>query len=456
MTTALLAGLLAQAVSLVLLRHRLGRRWLLRPVVLFMLASTVDLGVAPALLAIPSVSAQDTAGAGISRAFTGQADLIMSVVMLAFTVAYLVTRPERAKIPPGPADLAVLARVLDWRLLAVACVPMAAVTAAGQGYNADVTAAGGTPLETNLVTTFFIVTVAVAAIALVLRHGTRWFFPALAGQSLLLAVAGERTPILMDGLALVIVPVFAGIRVPRRQVVAAGVLAGVVILAISGVRSEQGRGIFYANSGVGSRVAALGDGLLGGTPAAGIPAQPGLVTQFATREAGVDFAGGILQSMHMGQPRLGAGYVPESLLEAVPSFLWGSKLGLGTGINPAQLQINAFGLQQINFIPGMVGTYIGMLSFPWLLLFFFGLGLVFGRFERWLLRECTPVRVVLLAGAISSALLYEAGLPTMLVQMRAAAALAVAAKCAELLLYGTRRRRASRYRPLAAGGTGGG
>ncbi|HEX3958808.1 MAG TPA: hypothetical protein VHZ03_19635 [Trebonia sp.] len=442
MSAVLLAALLAQAVSLVLLRHQVGRRWLLRPVVLFMLASTVDLGIAPALLAIPSVSAQDRFAIGVKRSFTDQADLIMSVVMLAFTVAYLLTHPERVDVdgPSPPVNLAALTRVLDFRVLAAACVPMAVVTAAGRGYNDGSARGAGTPLETNLVSTFFIVIIAAAAVALVLRHGTRWFLPALIAQSLLLALAGERTPILMDGLALIIVLTFAGIRLRRRQLLAVALLAVVAMLAINGVRAQQGRGIFYANSGLGSRVSALGGGLSGGASVSD-PPMPGLVAQFASREAGVDFAGAILQSMSGGQPRLDAGYVPESLLLAVPSFLWNSKLALGTGINPAQLQIDDFGLQQINYIPSMVGTYIGMLSFPWLLLLFFFLGLVFGRFERWLLRECTPARVILLAGAIASALLYEAGLPTIMVQMRAAAALALVAKCAELLLYGPRPQR---------------
>ncbi len=444
MSAILLAALLAQAVSLVLLRHRVGRRWLLRPVVLFMLASTVDLGIAPALLAIPSVSAQDRFAIGVKRGFTDRADLIMSVVMLAFTIAYLLTHPERVEAevdgPSRAVSLAALTRVLDFRVLAATCVPMAVVTAAGRGYNDGSARGAGTPLETNLVSTFFIVIIAAAAVALVLRHGTRWFLPALIAQSLLLALAGERTPILMDGLALIIVLTFAGIRLQRRQLLAAALLAVVAMLAINGVRAQQGRGIFYANSGLGSRVSALGGGLLGASSVSD-PPMPGLVAQFASREAGVDFAGAILQSMSGGQPRLGAGYVPESLLLAVPSFLWNSKLAHGTGINPAQLQIDDFGLQQINYIPSMVGTYIGMLSFPWLLLLFFFLGLVFGRFERWLLRECTPARVILLAGAIASALLYEAGLPTIMVQMRAAAALALVAKCAELLLYGPRTRR---------------
>jgi hypothetical protein len=450
-STTLLAALLVQAVSLALLRHRVGRRWLLRPVVLFMLASAVDLGIAPALLAIPSVSAQDSFAIGVRRSFTDQADLIMSVVMLGFTIAYLLTHPERVDRPSRPVNLAALTTVLDWRVLTAACVPMAVVTAAGRGYNDGSAAGAGTSLETNLVSTFFIVIIAAAAVAFVLRHGTRWFLPVLIVQSLLLALAGERTPILMDGLALIIVLIFIGIRLPRRQLLAAALLTVVALLAINGVRAQQGRDIFYTDSGLGSRISALGNGLFGGSSVSDA-AMPGVVAQFASREAGVDFAGSILQSMSEGQPRLSASYVPKSLLLAVPSFLWTNKLALGTGINPAQLQIDDFGLQQINYIPSMVGTYIGMLSFPWLLLLFFFLGLVFGRFERWLLRECTPARVILLAGAIASALLYEAGLPTLVIQMRAAAALALVAKCAELLLHGRRASADRRPRPRAGGG----
>jgi hypothetical protein len=452
-STTLLAALLAQAVSLALLRHWIGRRWLLRPVVLFMLASVVDLGIAPALLAIPSVSAQDDFAIGIKRSFTDQADLIMSVVMLGFTIAYLLTHPERVDGPSRPVTRAALTRVLDWRVLAAACIPMVVATAAGEGYNDGRATGAGASLETNLVSTFFIVTIAVAAVAFVLRHGTRWLLPVLIVQSLVLALAGERTPILMDGLALIIVLIFAGIRIPRRQLLAAALLAVVAVLAINGVRVQQGRDIFYTNSGLGSRMSALGSGLFGGSSVSDAP-MPGLVAQFASREAGVDFAGSILQSMSEGQPRLSASYVPESLLLAVPSFLWKSKLTLGVGINPAQLQIDDFGLQQINYIPSMVGTYIGMLSFPWLFLLFCFLGFVFGRFERWLLRECTPARIILLAGAIASALLYEAGLPTMVVQMRAAAALALVAKCAELLLCGPRPRRTAVLGPKVDGAGG--
>jgi hypothetical protein len=133
----------------------------------------------------------------VQQSYTDLADLISSAVMLAFTVACLLSRPERTSPPARAADpavAAVLARVLDWRLLAAACVPMALLTAHGQGYNDGAAAGAGTSLASNLTSTFFVIIIAVAAVAFVLRHGTRWFLPALVVQSLLLALAGERTP----------------------------------------------------------------------------------------------------------------------------------------------------------------------------------------------------------------------------------------------------------------------
>jgi len=449
-TPTFAAALLAQAVSLVLLRHRLGRRWLHRPVTLFMLASTVDLGIAPALLRIPSVAADDTFEIGIKRSFIDSADLMMSLVMLGFTIAYLLARPERTVTMTRPGDALVVARVLDWRILAVACLNMAVVTAAGRGYNDGTAAGAGTPVETDLVSTFFIIVIAAASVAFVMRHGSRWFLPVLVVQSILLALAGERTPVLMDALALTIVLPFVGIRPSRRQLAIAALLAVATVYAITGVRSEQGRMIFYSNSGLMSRVTALGDGLVGGGSPGEDSGLPGFAAQFATREAGVDFAGAILQSISEGQPRLSPSYVGESLLLNVPSFLWTSKLDRSLALNPAQLQINDFGLQQINFIPSMVGMYVGMLSPPELLALFGLLGLAFGWFERRLLRECTPARVILLIGAIDSALWYEAGLPVVLVQMRAAIALAAIAKVAEMMIYGRISWSRQRWTPASA------
>ena len=63
--------------------------------------------------------------------------------------------------------------------------------------------------------------------------------------------------------------------------------------------------------------------------------------------------------------------------------------------------------------------------------FLAALGAAWGAGERWLLRRRSPARLVLLAGALSAALLVEAGLPAMAVTLRAAAVVAGAAWLAE-------------------------
>jgi hypothetical protein len=230
----------------------------------------------------------------------------------------------------------------------------------------------------------------------------------------------------MNAIALIVVLMFAGVRVPARQVACAGLLTVLVILSISGIRVQTGRGIYYTNSGVTARVGALATGLSSAGGSSGAADSPGLVAQFAARVSAVDYGGAILQAISEGQPRLSPGYVPQSLLLTVPSFLWPAKLSQGAALNPAQLQIADFGLQPINFIPGAPGLYLGILTPAWLVTLFALLGAVFGWFERWLLRVRTPARMVLLAGAVEAALHFEGGLPTMLVQMRSAAVLALA------------------------------
>ena len=91
-------------------------------------------------------------------------------------------------------------------------------------------------MATNLVSTFFVIMVVLTAAAFLLRHGSRWFLLVLIARSGLLAVAGERTPLVMDAIGLVLLLLFAGVRVPHRQLLAAAALTVMVALAITGVR----------------------------------------------------------------------------------------------------------------------------------------------------------------------------------------------------------------------------
>jgi hypothetical protein len=279
----------------------------------------------------------------------------------------------------------------------------------------------------------------VAAFSLVLRLGPRWFLAVLIGQSAALAAAGERTPILTGAVALALMLAYAGLRPSRAQVHAAAALTVVAILAVTGVRASQGRTFFYSDSGLSARASALGDAVA----SLGASAQqnsPGIIAQAASRMDGNAFAGAILQAQTLGYPRLSAVYVPESLLVTVPNALWSSKLSRGDALDPGVLATGDFGLQPINFLPTLTGLYVGFLSPPWLVLFLACLGAVFGWAERWLLRSCTPSRLVLLAGAVTAALGYQGGLPAMLVDIRAAVIIAVAVKAIEAMQERSRRR----------------
>jgi hypothetical protein len=432
-SVTLALALLLQAAGIILLRHRLGRRWIRHPGALLILTASVYDGVSPLLMTIPSVGAWDTYRQGIASSFADDGIMLLSAGMLAFTIAYLLTCPERADAPAAQADApaaqgdaAVAARALDWRLLALACAPLAVLTYEGKGYNSGTTITGA-PVTKGLAATFFTVLIVLAAFAFLLRHGSRWFLPVLAAQSLLLAAAGERTPVIIDAVVLGVLLARTGRRPATRQAHAAVALTLLGVLAITGVRAEQGRSFFYAgSSGLSARLEALGSGLSTGSQQG-----PGLLAQGAVRLDGYDFAGAVLQSEHMGQQRLAATAVPESLLLAVPSAAWGSKLAHGSALNPGQAEISAFGLQDTNFLPGFAGLYIGFLPPAWLIAFLAFIGAVAGWCEKWLLRECTPARLVVLAGAVTAALWQEPGLPGMLLDLRAAVVIAVAAKVME-------------------------
>jgi hypothetical protein len=419
-----MSALLLQLVSLLLIRHRLGHGWWRRPGSLIVLASVVYNGVSPVLLTVPSIRAQDIYRVGIQQSYVDDATLIMSAGMLAFTLVYLATRPERTAPTADHEDIRQAARMLDCRVLACALLPLAILTYEGRGYNnGTLTTGAGAPLVTSLASEFFLILTVLTAFSVLLRFGTKWFLPALAAQSLLLAAAGERTPIIVDAVALIVLMASAGLRPSSRQVRIGLGVSVVVILAITGARAENGRSLYYTDSGLGSRVAALDSGITSLN-------RSGLVGEVAIRLDGVDFAGGVVQAEAFGSPRLSAWAVPRSLLLLVPSAVWPSKLEQG-GLNPTLTELGDFGLQQVNFLPGFAGLYMGFLS-PFSLVLFLALtGMLCGLGERFLFRRRTPARLVLLAGAVNCALGYEAGLPGMLTALRAAVVIAVVVKVAE-------------------------
>jgi hypothetical protein len=430
MDATIALALLLQLAGIVLLRHRVGQGWLRRPVTLLYLASVAYQGLPSLLLAFPTVRAQDSFRTGIAPQFTDAATLEGSAAMLALVTAYVLIQPQQVMARATDWDRWHAAAMLDWRPLALACVPLAALTYSGRGYNGGITLDGtSTPLATDLAATLFTVLVVVTAFGAVLRHPS-WFLPVLLVQSGALAIAGERSPVIIDAVTLIVMLAFARVRPRAGQLRAAAALTLIAAVAVTAARAERGRSLYYADSGLSARVEALGSGVVS-FGAAGQQGTSGLAAQMAGRLDGDAFAGSILQSQAMGQPRLSSAGVPESLLLLVPSAVWPSKLAHSATLNTVAVETNYFGLQQLNFLPTLPGLYAGFLPWPWLIAFLAFLGAVSGWCERWLLRECTPARLVLLAGAVAAALRYEEGLPGMLGALRAALIIVAVVKGAE-------------------------
>lgn len=428
----MLTSLCLQAGQLLLLRLGLGRAWLRRPVTWLVMTGILYTGLSAALLSYPAVSIWDPYRLGIGERYLDEADLILSVAMLALVIGYLLAQPWRSTVTAGGLDTALAARILDWRLIVLACAPLAVLTYRGKGY-ASVDSGPVTPISTNLAATFLIPLVVLAVFGFMLRHGRQWFLPLVIIQSILLAAVGERAPVVI---ALVMVRVLlhrAGVRPPRSQVWLTVVIAIVAILGITGSRGASGRQVYQSDSGLAARVSGIGTGLQQLSGPAGSAGGGGLVARMAARFDGVSFAGGTLRALHSGDPELGAGPVAESMLLAVPHALWPAKSSHTSALNVYQTEINDFGLPPSNLLPTLPGFYIGCIG-PWWDMGLMALcGILIGWGERWLFRRSTAVRLVMLAGMAEAMLAYEQGMQGILLCLRSAAVLAALFKLVELL-----------------------
>ena len=431
MSPTLLLALLLQLSAIGLLRHRLGRRWLRRPVTVLVITACVYSGLSEVLLAFGSIRAWDTYRLGTGQHYIDVAALVISAGLLAFVLCYLAARPERT--PAGVPAHAVPAarRIVDWRFYVAACIPLAVLTYEGRGFNSANAAGEAVGLSTNVSSEFFIVLMSLASFAVLVRFGARLFVPVILAQLAILAATGERSAPLMGVLATLVLRAHAGLRPSRRQGAIIIGLGLVFILGLTGYRTVSGQGIYRQNSSLPSRVESIGTGLysLVHTSNPG-NTSPGLAAQVAGRLDGNAFAGSIIQSLDSGHAELGAAPVWKSVLIVVPSVLWPSKLS-SAAINPVQVEFDAFGIQPglgiwAGPLPTFSGLYIGFVGPYGDIAFMAVAGLLSGFGEIWLLRRFTAARIAMLSAAVLAALSYEAGLPAMLPALRTGVILAVA------------------------------
>ncbi len=434
MSPILCTALCIQALAAALMRYRLGRAWLRHPVTILVLTAITYNGISEAVLAVPSIRQWDMNRTYIAQPFITTAALYLSAGLLALVLSYLATGPEHVPATQFAFDRAGIMRALDWRVTAAVCAPLAVLTYQGRGYNSASPA--GVPLSlAGIVSGFFIPLVTLSAFSFLLARGMRWFVPVLAAQSLILAAAGERLPVVMSAVTLLVLLASVGMRPSRRQITAMLALTLVIVLALTSYRAESGRTLYRQDSGFGARAEALASGLYGllhSSNASG--SGPGLIAQSAARLDGNAFAGGVVQGMHNGDPKLSAFDVPESMLVVVPSFVWPSKISQAP-LNPGLMEDRAFTLAPpggiIGPLPTYLGLYLGFLGPFWLIVFLAAVGVICGWGEKWLFRRPTAARVVFLAAALLGALSYEGGFPALLGSLRIGIILALAAKAVE-------------------------
>ena len=313
MSSVLLGALFLQLTAIVLMRHRLGRTWLRRPVTLLVLAAVIYSGLSECLLSFPSVRAWDAYRLGTSQRYIDLATLYMSVGLLSLVACYLLVKPGSVTAAERDSALVATTRILDWRLCGMACVPLAVLTYRGQGYN-RAAALGASNVSNNIAAEFLIILVAFTAFGFLLRHGMRWLIIVLATQSTFLATTGERLPLVAGSVILLILLAHVGLVPSRTQVCVLLILTAVTVMGITGYRTVSGRGVYSQNSNLTERVQAVGVGLysLSHTSNAN-DTSPGLVTQAAVRLDGNAFAGAVMQSLHSRGAPLGITPVLQSV-----------------------------------------------------------------------------------------------------------------------------------------------
>ena len=433
MSLTMYTALCVQAIAVILMRRDLGRDWLRRPVPLLVLAAVAYQGLSQILLVIPSVRVWDISRLGVGQSHIDTATITMSIGLLVFVICYLATRPARVVAATRDNDSSDVVRILDWRLLALASAPLAALTYEGRGYNSAIAASEKT-VPTDLAATFLAVLVVLAAFGFLLQYSMKWFVVILIAQSIFLAAAGERFPIIAGFVTLLLLLSHVGLRPSRKQVLITLALTIVTVLGITGYRTASGRGLYHQDSGLMPRAQAIGSGfysLIHGSNQKNT--FTGLLGQVTARFDGDSFAGGIQQSMSFGHPALGVAPVAKYTLIVIPSFAWPSKLSYISDTNPAWTETYAFGLQRINLVPTLLGLYFGFLGPYWLIVFLAIMGMLSGWGERWLFRRYTTVRVVVMATAVQAVFKYEQGLPGILVTLRTAVVLAIAVKIIEVI-----------------------
>lgn len=412
-------ALLLQALSLFLLRQQLFGTWLQRPFPLMVVAATIYHGASEILMLSPTIFEDSLSRSGITPLDAHLAALAISGGIFVATITYLVALGHKGRhAQPSAVGLNAALRVLDWRILLVVLIPLAAATYAGGGY------ASGQALDSRsqgtlqlLASQFFLVFFVLTTFAFIARHGARFTLPALGVQSLLMAAVGQRLEIIISAVTVIVLLSLIGIRPRARQLIAASLIGTFLVLTIGTVRATAGREVFYSDTGIAERISVVASALARD----GIETSTGdsYIAQAAARLDANELSGYVMRGLESGQKPIGWGGVARSLEVVIPSALNPDKLANnGTDLSAKEEIREQFGRPSLDTLPGHFGLYLGFVG-PWgLLVLLAGVGITFAFAERWLFRRLSAARLIWFALLLLGALFYEKGFPSMLALLR--------------------------------------
>lgn len=406
-------GLCLQAAALLILFYRLRREWFTHVGAWFVLLAVAYHGLNEVFLWwFPGY---DPYRLLVTPDYVGQFVIWVSVAILLFSVAYVVTVGRRSISTSGAETTIQLRRTtrfFDWRVMSIAALPLLVLTLGGQGYLSNIDVSTQSPgVAVGLSNQFFLLAVVLASFGLVSRFGTRALLPVLAAQSLLVASTGERLGILVTAAMLLYALARFGVRMNRRQLIVGVVLSAMLTLVITSARATEEPFLSTADSSI--RIQYLVAGLRNiGSPAA----LELLANNVGYRLDGNSFGAMELEALARGASTLGLAPLQNDVALAVPSFLNPNKdnSDITTRVEKdyAAAHLGLLGLEVapgtwLDILPTQLGDLMGFWG-PWgMLVASLVLGALFGLADRWLAGGVGPSRILVGLGLMYCALFYE-------------------------------------------------
>lgn len=424
MNLLIAVGLVMQAIALILLFHRLGRTWLTHIGSIFITLAAAYHGLNEVLLWL--FPYRNPYRHLVSQDYVSQFVLWVSVAILLFTLAYLAALGRPLETPSQSETLQQrtgIRRVLDWRLMLTAAIPLMALTVAGNGYvSGPSTAFQPLDLGAGLSLQFFLLATVFASLGLIARFGDRWLLPVLLVQSVMVALTNQRLSVLVTAALLLYALARIGISLTRRQmslVIAAFVL---IALVLTSARASEGR--ISTGAGGDLRLDFLAAGIV---HIGSLETRDRVVGDLGYRLDGNSFGAMELQALASGSPSLGLTPLVNDVLLAVPSFLNPDKnlsaIEKRSEKDYAEIYLSlplpviTPGVRE-DILPTQLGVTIGYFG-PWLMLVIaLAIGATFGISDRWVLRRLTPSRLLIGTGLLSCVLHYEGSWETYSVTFR--------------------------------------